>query len=632
MATINGIPGRQSYAWFTSISNGTQVLNYQYDQCVALANLYHQSVIGGSFVPCMSAYQWWTNFAAYGLGALYTQSQTPVAGAIFVGRGGIYNVPDGHIGVVTGVNANGTFNTMEQNSNFNRYVGRGSRGFGNGLLGFLIPRNNPATPAITGTQRVVGANPVKRRAGATSASQEIQPPLSPGIVGNFVGFAYGQNVNDGIAETNIWYKGTSGNFFWAGGFTKISTDSLPNLTPVTPVSKDERKVGANPSNIRSTASSPGAVQGSLKAGAVVKVSGWIKGQAVNDGIGNSNIWFKVSNGWAWAGAFTSQSTADLKDLNPAPTPPATDERKVGANPSNIRATANTTGAVKGTLQPGVTVKVLGWANGQAVNDGVGNTKIWFKVAQGWAWAGAFTSQSTAGLIDLNSEAEPTPTPPTPSPEFEYLTPNIKALDLKKLLPWCEIDVQLDTEIGSLTAQQWNTELYEYYAPRGAQQYQVQELHAHWWGDPSAGATHNGVVSYIQSQTSLTVNQVVSDSRITTMMPLDYAATTTGGPVNMRGIKFEIDPTLTEGVYKTVGALLYVIERENPKLGELPVRLHKEFAATACSEIEPAKVREWANKFKTGQYDILTGQPKASPAGFPLTLTVVVQADGSWSVK
>lgn len=132
---------------FTAIPNGTRVFNYAFDQCVALANLYHESVIGGSFVPVPSAYMWWTDFWSYPtLINNYTPSPTPVAGAIFLARYGLYDAPNGHIGVVTQVYGDGTFDTMEQNAGTWRYVGRYRRGMAN-MLGFLVPKNNPAIPA-----------------------------------------------------------------------------------------------------------------------------------------------------------------------------------------------------------------------------------------------------------------------------------------------------------------------------------------------------------------------------------------------------------------------------------------------------------------------------------------------------
>lgn len=129
---------------FTSIPNGTRVLNHYWDQCVALANLYHEDVIGGDFVGVASAWQWWTDFShRKTLTDNYTQSSVAQPGAIFVARYGIYDAPNGHIGVVTAVHPDGTFNTMEQNAGTWRYVGRYRRTYAN-VLGFLIPKNNPA--------------------------------------------------------------------------------------------------------------------------------------------------------------------------------------------------------------------------------------------------------------------------------------------------------------------------------------------------------------------------------------------------------------------------------------------------------------------------------------------------------
>lgn len=160
--------GSMTWGEFTSIPNGTQVKNHLYDQCVALANLYHEGVIGGSFVGVPSAYMWWTNFGSWQtLIDSYTPSTVAQPGAIFVSRGGIYDSRDGHIGVVTSVNPNGTFNTMEQNAGTWRYVGRYTRDYAN-MLGFLIPKNNPATKPSEGSSSA--ARP--KRSISISASRE----------------------------------------------------------------------------------------------------------------------------------------------------------------------------------------------------------------------------------------------------------------------------------------------------------------------------------------------------------------------------------------------------------------------------------------------------------------------------
>lgn len=312
------------WAQFTSIPNGTRILNYGFDQCVALANHYH-AMLGGQFVPVQSAYQWWSNRYAQ-VDAIYNRSSTPVAGAVFVSRGGIYDAPHGHIGVVTAVHGNGTFDTMEQNAGTWRYVGRYTRSMAN-MLGFLIPKNNPATPQLEPTQRKVGANPVKRRADATTQSAEKQPPLSPHAVGNFNGWKNGERVNDGISNTDVWFRGTSGDWFWSGGFTSQSTDGLANLNAPKPpaVAANQRQVDPVPVNVRAAASAGAEKVGELAANAIVTPEGWVRGQEVQ-GI---QIWYKVQGGFAWAGGFTKEDTGGLVDLNkatpaPAPAPAPTD--------------------------------------------------------------------------------------------------------------------------------------------------------------------------------------------------------------------------------------------------------------------------------------------------------------------
>lgn len=136
---------RITWDQFKAIPNGTPVFNHGYSECVALFNLFHEGVIGLPFVPVQSAYQLWTNFSSYQqLYPYYSKSSSPVVGSVFVSRGGPYNSLDGHVGLVTAVYSNGTFDTMEQNA-AHRYVWRYNRGM-SGVYGFLHPHNNPAKP------------------------------------------------------------------------------------------------------------------------------------------------------------------------------------------------------------------------------------------------------------------------------------------------------------------------------------------------------------------------------------------------------------------------------------------------------------------------------------------------------
>jgi hypothetical protein len=136
---------------FVAIPNGTRILNHNFDQCVALANLYHEQVIGGAFVPVASAYQWSTDFARYlQLTSNYTQLPShanPEPGDIFVSRGGIYNSTDGHIGVVVRSWDGSTFGTKEQNAELNRYTYQTYNRSKANMLGYLRPKNNPTRTA-----------------------------------------------------------------------------------------------------------------------------------------------------------------------------------------------------------------------------------------------------------------------------------------------------------------------------------------------------------------------------------------------------------------------------------------------------------------------------------------------------
>lgn len=85
---------------------------------------------------------------------------------------------------------------------------------------------------------------------------------------------------------------------------------------------------------------------------------------------------------------------------------AIDQRRVGPNGANGRNDPSTKGPVTQTLAAGVVGNFDGWKRGESVS---GNN-VWFHgaVSGDWFWSGGFTSQSTAGLKDMNV-ASMTPT-------------------------------------------------------------------------------------------------------------------------------------------------------------------------------------------------------------------------------
>jgi hypothetical protein len=424
--------GSLSWSGFVSIPNGTQVKNFGFDQCVALANKFHLEVIGGAFVPVPSAYMWWTNYWSYAtLTQNYVQipaGDNPRAGDIFISRYGLYNAPHGHIGIVTRNWDGSTFGTMEQNAGTWRYTGRYNRTKAN-MLGYLRPRNNPVTggTALTSSQRLVGSQPANRRLDPNTSRPPIEPQLKAGDIGNFDGWIRGENVNG----VDIWFRGTSGNWFWSGAFTSQSVDGLANLNPTSPaLSPNQRRAGVNPINRRSEPKTSAAkIEPMIQPGAVVNMVGWMNGEVVD---GNT-VWFKAAdNTWSWSGAFTSTSTENITNLNappptptptPTPTPAPEDERTVAAV-DGFRRSAPTRNSASDPvmLKAGSTVKIAGWVTGEVI-EGIGT---WYKLFNTnlYAWAGVFTKTSTAGLEDLNtSSVLPGPVPDTGRTSVAELIPN-----------------------------------------------------------------------------------------------------------------------------------------------------------------------------------------------------------------
>lgn len=193
---------------FTSLPNGKEVYNHFANECVALANLYHEDVIGGTFVWVPSAYMWWDRFSEWKtLRDNYVQVGSPVAGAIFVSQGGIYNQFHGHIGVVTRVHPDGTFDTMEQNAGTWRFVGRYRRDLTD-VLGFLVPHKNPAENLETTTEEVVEDVPTREDSdgmyiyldrGAPNGADHLFAYFTPGVKGSWIEF-YGQKSANQLAD------------------------------------------------------------------------------------------------------------------------------------------------------------------------------------------------------------------------------------------------------------------------------------------------------------------------------------------------------------------------------------------------------------------------------------------------
>lgn len=184
----------------------------------------------------------------------------------------------------------------------------------------------------------------------------------------------------------------------------------------TPVAANQRKVDPSGVNIRTSATSKSAVAKKLAGGTVVTPDGWVTGEKVD----NISIWYKTNGGYAWAGGFTVENTSGLKDLNPVPA----DQRTVDPTTVNVREAPTSGSTLVTKLAANSKVTPLGWITGEAVQ----GISVWYKLTNGYAWAGGFTKEDTSGLKDLNPVSpspEPNPDPqPTdvgPAPVLDKIT-------------------------------------------------------------------------------------------------------------------------------------------------------------------------------------------------------------------
>lgn len=226
------------------------------------------------------------------------------------------------------------------------------------------------------------------------------------------------------------------------------------------------------------------------------------------------------------------------------------------------------------------------------------------------WEAAWTAPVTPTTPTPEQPKPTEPATPTIPDDEAAATPNLISPTTADFPSWIRFEVVLDPEGQEADH---NVKAAQYYG----KPYNPVESHTHWWGEPGEGGSHDGNVSYIRNTNDLSVNFVVSAGRVTMMVPLNKIALTTGQR-NPFAWKSENDPMITdlsndELGYRTMGYLHYIVEKLNPSLLNEPIRLHKEFYSTSCSGLDKAKVRAYAEKFRTGALDPATGKaPVVTP--------------------
>ena len=139
------------------------------------------------------------------------------------------------------------FNSLED---IERWFGCTYRGFSldimpNGTVAAWNGDSAPAPVSLAGHQRQANPDGANRRAEPTSKSENIDPALDGGVIGDFNGWIHGEdpygNGND------VWFRGAlSGNWFYSGAFTDAGTHDLEDLNPVPAVQEPAAEVPAAP--------------------------------------------------------------------------------------------------------------------------------------------------------------------------------------------------------------------------------------------------------------------------------------------------------------------------------------------------------------------------------------------------
>lgn len=129
---------------------------------------------------------------------------------------------------------------------------------------------------------------------------------------------------------------------------------------------------------------------------------------------------------------------------------------------------------------------------------------------------------------------------------------------------------------------------------------------HWWGDPKAGYSHQGVVdTFMNPKRQASSHYVVSAGRVTQMVELANVSWATGS-ANPYTISIELDPRVylrrNSAEVKTSDAILTTVkeliaDRLIPAYGNLEIRAHNTFpnTNTACNPINWKSIRDGAYK-------------------------------------
>lgn len=271
----------------------------------------------------------------------------------------------------------------------------------------IIPASDVINIILKANQRRVGPANLNQRNMPTAGAKVIRT-VPANTIEEFQGYVNGETVTSGGVTSKVWYKDSQG-YIWAGGFTSQATTGLKNLTAEPELKPNQRKVRHTEGIQRATPYRSGKVVRLVQANTIETFTGYVRGEMVD----GNNVWFKDSIGYIWSGGFLDPSTKGLNSqtvLEPT-------QRLVASGGAIMRKEASQAGEVVRKILPHALETFKAYVRGQNISSGGTVSDIWYRDAQGYVWAGGFTSQSTTGLVDQTPKpVEVTPPVVTPEPE------------------------------------------------------------------------------------------------------------------------------------------------------------------------------------------------------------------------
>ena len=422
-----------------------------------------------------------------------------------------------------------------------------------------------ATAGLANLTPLPALKPNQRKVGKAAANQRATPTITGKIVRTaaantieeFTGFVRG----DAIEGNNVWFRDAIG-FIWSGLFVDKSTKGLPDQTPIVQATKPTHRVVSPAGGIqRDAPRKSGKVVRNIPGNTLEEFSAYEHGEKVSSGGITTDIWFKDSQGYVWAGGFTSQSTNGLHNdtpqesqkptpapQTPAPSTPIEGKTKtIGAAPANRRTYPFGDADVQSVFTPGTIIEIDGWVEG----DQVGISKVWFKLKMGgYVHVSTVTDETTSNFTKLATPAKPTD---DGEPPYEF-TPDFDFVEYKPANTW-------NMQNGNFPSKPLKVVIH---------QFDARDL------NPSI----DGVISHFQKKRpgkESSAHFAVSEDRIVQLVSLKDRAFH-AGPVGNDYIGIEIDPDQDA---KTVASVRKLLTAISAKLGYMPeLTRHREVPETA----------------------------------------------------